>query len=117
MNAGDVVRVAGCTYRQLEVWSNNGWLQATNQGAGTGQNRDYPYAEVRVAVKLTKLVGAGVRPAVAAKIARGDAMAAGPLLDALLPPSTSVCGPGWVSGISGPNGPERASGSDLEAVS
>jgi DNA-binding transcriptional MerR regulator len=70
MNAVELAEHAGITYRQVDLWSNAGLLKPTNQGAGTGRQRDYPPTEVQVAVGITQLLRAGLTLQAAAKIAR-----------------------------------------------
>jgi hypothetical protein len=64
------------THRQLDSWARQGYL-GNSQGflTGTGIRRDYPAPALAVLDKMVPLVLAGVAPAVASKIARGDSVA------------------------------------------
>lgn len=81
----DVVKATGVTYRQLDSWTTNGWVRPTTavtsngdlprpfvpaDRPGSGQARLWAPAEVRVVRVMGRLVGAGMRPSAAARIAR-----------------------------------------------
>lgn len=70
MNAVELAEHAGISYRQVDQWSNAGLLRPRNQGTGIGRRRDYPPAEVQVAVGIAQLLRAGLTLQVAAKVAR-----------------------------------------------
>lgn len=62
----------GCTYRQLDYWVRKGYLRVPNATPGSGSWRTWPRREVVVAEKMARLVAAGIPPAVACRVARGD---------------------------------------------
>lgn len=70
VSAEDLVAV-GVSYRQLDVWTNQGLLLAVNQGCGSGRRRWWPAGEVEVARVMGVLVEVGLSPVAAAKAARG----------------------------------------------
>ncbi len=70
MKAVELAAHVGVTYRQVDMWSNEGLLHPVNQGAGTGRRRVYPPEEVQVAVGIAQLLRAGLTLQAAAKIAR-----------------------------------------------
>lgn len=82
MIAVEVAAKAGISYRQLDYWSRCGFLRPEGE-VGTGHPRDYPAAEVAVAVRMGRLVRAGLTATVAAKVARGDAASVEQLRQAL----------------------------------
>lgn len=83
MNGAELAERVGVTYRQVDHWSRLGYLRPSNPGCGQGRQRDYLPAEVDVAVRMGRLVRAGLSPAVATLVARGDARAIGTLKSAL----------------------------------
>ena len=68
---GSGIPALGISYRQLDFWVRQGYLKPTH-GGGSGVPREWPEEEVRVAEAMARLVAAGFRPAVAAKVARGE---------------------------------------------
>jgi hypothetical protein len=60
--------IPGLTYRQLDHWCRVGYLKVP--GRGHGFRREWPDEEVRVATVMTRLVQAGLSPAVAHDVAR-----------------------------------------------
>lgn len=98
MNGPMLAEHIGVTYRQLDFWCRQGLLSPRNPGEGRGVRRDFSPAEVAVAVRMGRLVRAGVAPTVAAKIARGDQVAGTALLSALLPPGAVVSVPSGAVG-------------------
>lgn len=61
---------AGITYRQLVYWTDRGYLHPA--AGSTLRSRSWPASEVPVAATMRRLVAAGLPPAVAARVARGD---------------------------------------------
>lgn len=66
-----VPSVDGVSYRQLDYWSTKGWLRPTG-GGSQGVARHWSEAELAVARTMGLLVGFGLKPAVAARVARGE---------------------------------------------
>jgi hypothetical protein len=66
-----LLTTAGITYRQLDYWCRQGYLQPEHLG-GSGVFRQWSKAEVRVVHTMGRLVTAGLLPPVAAKVARGE---------------------------------------------
>lgn len=71
MNAGDLAEHAGITYRQVDSWVRSGYLRPVG-GVGTGHLREFPSDEVIAAVRMGRLVKAGLSARVAARVARGE---------------------------------------------
>jgi hypothetical protein len=74
-NIHDVLKRAGITYRQLDYWIGNGWIQPSREPSkrgsiGSGVPRIWPDDEIRVAIIMGRIVNAGLAPAVAAVVAR-----------------------------------------------
>ena len=69
----DVVmpRAGGASYRQLDYWARKGYLQVT-QDPGSGRAREWPDEEIRVASVMARLTAAGLPPATAVQVARGQ---------------------------------------------
>jgi hypothetical protein len=67
---GLVAAVPGATYRQLNHWVQKGYLDVP--GHGSGNVRDWPREEIRVARVMARLAAVGIPPALAVKVARGD---------------------------------------------
>lgn len=63
--------IEGVTYRQLDYWVRRGWLRLP-PSLGSGVWRQWPEDEICVAKTMARLVNAGITPAVAARIARGE---------------------------------------------
>jgi len=61
----------GATYRQLDHWVRSGYLKP-NCAGGSGFVREWPKGELRVANTMARLVAAGLPPALAARVARGE---------------------------------------------
>lgn len=83
MKAMDLAKHADVTYRQIDHWTNRGWLQAEGPVGGLCHLREYPPAEVKVAVWMAELVAVGFKPHIAARMARGDKQARMRALNAL----------------------------------
>lgn len=67
----DWAKGSGLTYRQLNLWSDKGYLKPEGQGLGSGYYREWPVGERRKALLMARLVSAGVaRPELAYRIAR-----------------------------------------------
>lgn len=65
-----IAEYAGITYRQLEHWSNQGYLRAEAPAPGAGVAHYYGPDEAPVAKWMALLVRHGITPAAAAPIAR-----------------------------------------------
>lgn len=78
MNSERVCATAAITYRQLDHWTRLGYLRPMqenrkgNPGVGSGYDRDYPASEVAAARVMGQLLAAGLTPAAAARVARGE---------------------------------------------
>lgn len=71
MEAVDITRLAGISYRQLDTWSKNGYLRAEGSASpGSGRPREWPHSELIVARRMKRLVDAGLTVAAAAEVAR-----------------------------------------------
>jgi DNA-binding transcriptional MerR regulator len=69
----DFLAKAGISFRQLDYWTSRGYLHADNASPGTGNHRYWSGDELRVAITMRRLVDAGLGPATAARVARGEA--------------------------------------------
>jgi len=56
----------GLTYRRLDHWTRQGWLQPTR----FSRNREWPQRELRIADLMRRLTDAGLTPEAAAQAAR-----------------------------------------------
>lgn len=66
-----LLTMTGLTYRQLDWWTTQGYLQpSTPAGVGSGNARDWPDDELRIAALMGRLTKAGVTACVAARLAR-----------------------------------------------
>lgn len=84
MNTAELAQRAGLTYRQVDYYVRTGRLKPQGEAEpGTGYSRDFSEAEVLVAVRLAKLLRAGVGLPEAAKAARGNEKALRLLREAL----------------------------------
>jgi hypothetical protein len=61
--------LSGASYRQLNYWTRKGWLNPDG-GVGTGNVAHWSLAESFTAVRMATLVGVGVSPTMAARVAR-----------------------------------------------
>lgn len=67
----EAAEAAGITYRQLDYWTRLGWLNARRSNCpGSGHQREYLPAEIRVAAWMGILTNEGIKPPVAEGIAR-----------------------------------------------
>lgn len=66
----DLMAATGATYRQVDYWTRVGYLRPPEPTPGSGAQRAYPPAEVRVAALMVALVNAGVEVGAAALAAR-----------------------------------------------
>jgi DNA-binding transcriptional MerR regulator len=74
VNAVELAQRAGLTYRQVDYYVRTGRLKPEGAAMpGTGYSREFAESEVAVAVRLAKLVNAGVGLREAALASRGDA--------------------------------------------
>lgn len=62
----------GITYRQLDFWSRRGYLKASNPDCGSGREKHWPEAELRVADVMYRLTKAGLTVKAAHTVARGQ---------------------------------------------
>lgn len=61
------------SYRQLDFWVRQGYLRPGDHPMpGSGKVRSWPTGEVAVARLMGRLVKAGLTPAAAHRVARGD---------------------------------------------
>jgi hypothetical protein len=63
--------LCGITYRQLDNWARQGWIQA-NGGGSQGVPRWLDWQQRRALEAMAALVHAGVAPETAAGLVRGD---------------------------------------------
>lgn len=64
-------REAGISYRQLDYWTQVGFLQTyTEPRPGSGRPRRWPVEELEIGLKMAKLLQAGMRVDFAADLAR-----------------------------------------------
>ncbi|MFC6081031.1 hypothetical protein [Sphaerisporangium aureirubrum] len=68
----------GPTYRQVDHWIRQGWLQPHTRG-GSGHPRVWPLTEARIRDLMGRLVTAGLTPAAAADAARLHITLGGPV--------------------------------------
>lgn len=59
-SAGEIIRDAGITYRQLDYWTRRGYVRELNPAAGSGINRRYSAQEVWRIRLMAQLVNAGL---------------------------------------------------------
>lgn len=71
------------SYRQLDSWTTKGYLGEDAKNTGHGRKREYSQKEVETLERMLAFVEAGVTPAVAAAIARGDVEATRKLVEAM----------------------------------
>jgi DNA-binding transcriptional MerR regulator len=69
-SVNDLLRMTGLTYRQLDYWVRQGYLQPDNPEPGSGVNRKWSTLEIAVATTMGALVNAGLAVEKAAVIAR-----------------------------------------------
>lgn len=67
-----LMRRTGLTFRQLDFWCRQGYLRPIERTGGTGVPRSFPTGELAVAMRMRDLVGCGIKPSTACKLARGD---------------------------------------------
>ncbi len=77
MNSAEVMKRAGCTYRQLDYWSRMGYLDGAQPGSGNA--RDWTGAQADEAATLARLVASGFTVAAAVDIKAHDSSAPIPL--------------------------------------
>lgn len=70
LDAIDIAGVAGITYRQLDYWTNRGFLRSTNTATGRGRPRQYHRVEQHVAAVMARLTAGGIPATAAAVYAR-----------------------------------------------
>ena len=64
------IKGIGLTDRQLQYWTEQGWLRPTVETAGSGHRRTFPPAELAVAEVMFTLTQAGLTPRAAHRAAR-----------------------------------------------
>jgi DNA-binding transcriptional MerR regulator len=69
MNSYDVVRLTGVTYRQLDWWVRQGYIETTNVVSGSGCPRDISAEEAKKVVRIKLLIDAGLANQMAILIA------------------------------------------------
>jgi hypothetical protein len=69
LGAANTEQELGISYRQLDWWTRLGLLRPLHVG-GSGVNREWTRAELEVARLMGRLVAAGMKPAMAERIAR-----------------------------------------------
>lgn len=62
----------GLTYRQLDYWVRKGWLQPEHAQCGSGTHRQFDGQELVIARRMSRLVGLGFEPSLAARVARSS---------------------------------------------
>lgn len=73
MPALDAMLATGATMRRLDHWTSRGLLRADVAHPGSGQKRAWLAGEDEVAARMVRLIDeAGLRPEVAAAVARGE---------------------------------------------
>lgn len=84
-DSNQVISWAKISRRQLDHWISRGFIKpVSHSGRGFGGVQyDWSMAEANVAKKMGELTSAGIPPAIAAKVARGDRKAIERLLGAL----------------------------------
>lgn len=68
----DTLVRSGLTFRQIDFWCKQGYLTPSNGKTGTGNARTFEPDQLRVALRMRDLVGVGMKPAYAHKLATGD---------------------------------------------
>jgi DNA-binding transcriptional MerR regulator len=64
------VHQAGITYRQLDYWTRRGYITPENSRYHSGIEREWSRAELGVALRMGRLITAGLSAEVAARVAR-----------------------------------------------
>ncbi len=72
MNTEQLRTFTGMTLRQSHHWQTRGWLRPTNPDCGTGRTLEFTADEARTAGRMVRLVAAGLTPAAAHRVARGQ---------------------------------------------
>lgn len=62
----------GITYRQLDYWVRQGYLQTTEPPQGSGHRRTFPPSEIAVVKAMAAYTAAGISPLAAHHAARHD---------------------------------------------
>lgn len=62
----------GVTYRQLDHWTRKGYLHPVQARPVSGYRRTWPPGELEVAERMARLVGVGLLPSLAHRVARGQ---------------------------------------------
>lgn len=58
----EVCEQTGCTYRQLDYWTRQGWLIAEVDAKGSGSQRAYSEVTVKIVKHAVALISAGLTP-------------------------------------------------------
>ena len=69
INSPALIDLLGCTYRQLDHWTRQGYVPASDPCPGSGVDRTYPLEAIAVAGALAAFIRAGYTPAAAARYA------------------------------------------------
>lgn len=69
IDSSALCELLGCTYRQLDHWTRQGYVPASDPCPGSGVDRTYPLEAIAVAGALAAFVRAGYTPAAAAHYA------------------------------------------------
>jgi hypothetical protein len=78
IQSADVVSATGATYRQIDYWVRQGYINPTPRinGAGSGTPRVWPAEELKVAREMAVLVAVGLLPDAAHRAARSGGVLA-----------------------------------------
>lgn len=64
--------LTGVSYRQLNYWAQRGYLRPVATRPGSGRMLEFSDLELKVAELMARLVVAGLTPAAAERVARGE---------------------------------------------
>jgi DNA-binding transcriptional MerR regulator len=70
VSSHDMCRLAGITYRQLDLWTTAGRLRPVDANPGIGYQRRYPASELEVATWVARFIAVGFTTAAAHDHAR-----------------------------------------------
>lgn len=69
VSAPELAEQVGVTYRNLDYWIRQGWLDSHVAARGSGSHRWFTIAQVRHAALMVRLVRAGITPSRASGLA------------------------------------------------